>query len=121
MLAALLLYLLTSPQVICLAAHLAILFVLCLLANDALYRLRPPPAGLTGYYLMIALGGALGGAAVSLGAPLLFGGLYEYPLTVLALGRDSGVAAAKGYGGFWRNSKAAMKTLAGCGAGLLAE
>jgi hypothetical protein len=86
MLAALLLYLLTSPQVICLAAHLAILFVLCLLANDALYRLRPPPAGLTGYYLMIALGGALGGAAVSLGAPLLFGGLYEYPLTVLALG-----------------------------------
>lgn len=120
LLAALLLYLLTSPQVIYLAAHLAVLFVLCLLANDALYRLRPPPAGLTGYYLMIALGGALGGAAVSLGAPLLFGGLYEYPLTVLALGAVLAWMQRKELPGFWRNSTSAMKTVHAAGLGVLA-
>jgi hypothetical protein len=55
LLAALLLYLQTSPRVMYLAAHLVILFVLCLLANDALYA-AAAAGRLTAYYLVIALG-----------------------------------------------------------------
>lgn len=119
LLAALLLYLLTSPRVAYLAAHLAVLFVLCLLANDALYRLRPPPSRLTGYYLVIALGGALGGAAVSLGAPLAFSGLYEYPLTVLALGGVLAWLQRRDLAEFWRHSTGVMKSMRAAGLGIL--
>jgi hypothetical protein len=120
LLVAMLLYLFTSPRMMYLAAHLLVLFVFCLLANEELYRLRPAAAGLTGYYLAIALGGALGGAAVSLGAPLLFAGLYEYPLTVLALGGVLGWLRRGDLAEFWRRSTTGMKTLRAAGQGVLA-
>ena len=37
------------------------LFVCCMVCHGELYRLKPDPRHLTGYYLMIAAGGALGG------------------------------------------------------------
>src|SRR5208282_718268 len=37
------------------------LFICCMVCHGELYRLRPDPTHLTGYYLMIAAGGALGG------------------------------------------------------------
>jgi hypothetical protein len=42
-----------------------------------LYRLKPAPAQLTAFYLMIAAGGALGSLFVALAAPKLFTSLYE--------------------------------------------
>lgn len=51
-----------------------------LVAHARLAADRPPPAFLTGYFLLIALGGALGGIAAGLGAPLLLPGVYEYPI-----------------------------------------
>jgi hypothetical protein len=51
---------------------LLILFVCCMVCHGEVHRLRPPPAGLTGFYLAVAAGGALGGAFVSLLAPILF-------------------------------------------------
>jgi len=60
-------------------------FCLCLIANRQLYRLRPDPARLTDFYLAIAVGGVLGGALVSLVAPLVFSELMEYPVAVLAV------------------------------------
>jgi hypothetical protein len=60
-------------------------FCLSLVANKRLYRLRPEPAGLTGYYLVIAIGGFVGGMLVSLVAPLVFSHLAEYPIAVLVL------------------------------------
>lgn len=57
-------------------------FVVCWQAHAALFRLRPVPAGLTVYYLMLALGGALGSAVVTLVAPNLFPGLWELPLAL---------------------------------------
>ncbi len=60
-------------------------FLLCLVAHRALYGLRPHPAQLTHYYLWIALGGWVGGLLVSLLAPVLFSGLWEYPLAVLSI------------------------------------
>jgi len=48
------------------------LFLCCMACHGELYRLRPKPRHLTLYYLMIALGGALGGALVTFVAPRVF-------------------------------------------------
>src|SRR5262249_31088535 len=50
----------------------AALFVACMICHGELSRLKPHPKFLTSYYLMIAAGGAAGGVAVALLAPLLF-------------------------------------------------
>jgi spermidine synthase len=53
------------------------LFICCMVCHGELYRLKPDPRHLTGYYLMIAAGGALGGLFVAVAAPLLFNDYYE--------------------------------------------
>lgn len=53
------------------------LFVCCMFCHGELARLKPPPAHLTSFYLMCALGGVLGAAFVALIAPQLFSGYYE--------------------------------------------
>jgi SAM-dependent methyltransferase len=58
------------------------LFVFCLFCHGELARLRPDPARLTTFYLVIAAGGALGAIFVGLIAPLLFAATYEYPLAL---------------------------------------
>jgi spermidine synthase len=62
---------------------LILFFLICLVAHGTLYETRPPTDYLTHFYLVIAFGGWLGGAAVSLLAPLLFSGLYEYPILLV--------------------------------------
>ncbi len=64
--------------------YLVGLFVACMFFHGELARSRPAPRYLTRFYLMISLGGALGGMAVGLGAPRLFTGYYELPLALLA-------------------------------------
>ncbi len=56
----------------------AVLFFGCMVCHGELHRLKPPPDGLTGYYLMISAGGALGGLLAAVAAPLIFDGYYEY-------------------------------------------
>jgi spermidine synthase len=53
------------------------LFVCCMVCHGELYRLKPDPRHLTGYYLMIAAGGALGGFLVAVVAPLIFSDYFE--------------------------------------------
>ncbi len=53
------------------------LFVVCMFCHGELARDRPPPLQLTQFYLCVAAGGALGGAAVGLGAPALLPGYFE--------------------------------------------
>lgn len=53
------------------------LFICCMVCHGELYRLRPDPRHLTGFYLMIAAGGALGGLFVAVVAPLIFNDYYE--------------------------------------------
>ncbi|MCB9677578.1 MAG: fused MFS/spermidine synthase [Alphaproteobacteria bacterium] len=55
-------------------------FAVCWQVHAALYRAHPEPAGLTVYYLAIALGGWIGGLFVSLIAPNVFPGLWELPI-----------------------------------------
>jgi len=63
----------------------ATLFAACMVCHGELARSKPHPRYLTGFYLMLALGGALGGVMVGLIAPNVFDDLYELPLGMVAL------------------------------------
>jgi SAM-dependent methyltransferase len=52
-------------------------FVCCMFCHGELARLKPDPAHLTTFYLMCAVGGALGAVFVALVAPRVFSGYYE--------------------------------------------
>ena len=53
------------------------LFCACMFCHGELNRLRPDPRYLTRFYLMVALGGAVGAIMVGIGAPVLLPGLFE--------------------------------------------
>jgi hypothetical protein len=59
---------------------LAGLFAVCLFAHGELALLKPAPRYLTTFYLMLALGGALGSALVGIAAPLLTRAYLELPV-----------------------------------------
>jgi hypothetical protein len=61
------------------------LFVSCMVCHGELYRLRPDPRHLTGFYLLISAGGAAGGLFVA-AAPWFFRGYYELHTGVLLCG-----------------------------------
>jgi SAM-dependent methyltransferase len=63
----------------------ATLFAACMVCHGELVRSKPHPRHLTGFYLMLALGGAMGGVLVGLVAPAVFDDLYELPLAMFAL------------------------------------
>jgi hypothetical protein len=65
---------------------LALLFLVSVALHTGLYRLRPEPDRLTGFYLAMSFGGALGGVFSALVAPMLFDWTYEYPILILAAG-----------------------------------
>ncbi len=69
-----------------LGIYAAGLFVCCMVCHGELYRLRPEPSRLTGFYLMIAAGGALGGIFVAIIAPLIFKNYYELHWGLLLCG-----------------------------------
>ncbi len=60
-----------------------LLFVCCMICHGELVRLKPHPRHLTSFYLMISIGGAVGGIFVSLIAPYIFKGYWELPLGLL--------------------------------------
>ena len=73
-------------------AALALLFIASLSLHRRLYLARPDPSGLTAFYLLLAVGGAIGGMFVAIIAPLVFDWTYEFPLLALAA-----VALSAGY------------------------
>src|SRR5262249_40586765 len=71
------------------------LFVIALACHGGLNARRPGAAYLTQFYLIMSLGGVLGGAFNALLAPVIFDNVIEYPLMlIIALGL-LGVGAAK--------------------------
>ena len=61
------------------------LFICCMFCHGELARGKPAPRdGLAFFYLMVALGGALGGVFVGLIAPHVFATLLEFPIGVTA-------------------------------------
>ena len=61
------------------------LFVACMTAHGELARLRPAPSYLTGFYLSLSFGGALGGIFAGLVAPRIFSTLVEFPLALVLM------------------------------------
>ncbi len=64
--------------------YLAGLFVCCMFCHGELALLKPAPRYLTRYYLMISLGGALGGLLVGLVAPYVLTGYFELAIGLIA-------------------------------------
>ncbi len=96
---------------------LVLLFVVAVALHSCMYRLRPAPDRLTGFYLAMSVGGALGGVFAGLVAPVLFDWTYEYPLLILA----AGVLMSQAFlfpatGRLWRGEGQLLriKTLAAC-------
>jgi SAM-dependent methyltransferase len=54
------------------------LFVCCMFFHGELANLKPAPRYLTSFYLMVSLGGALGGVLVGFVAPRIFSTYYEF-------------------------------------------
>lgn len=59
------------------SVYLATLFVGCMVCHGEVYRLRPDARRLTGFYLSLSAGGAVGGIFVALLAPLIFPHYFE--------------------------------------------
>jgi hypothetical protein len=70
----------TEPLAVVLPAHLAAFFVAAMACHSELARLRPHPRHLTVYYLLVGLGGVIGGAFNTLLAPFVFKDWIEVPL-----------------------------------------
>jgi hypothetical protein len=66
--------------------YLVGLFAACMVCHGELARLKPDPAHLTRFYLMISLGGALGAVLVAIVAPLVLAGYFELGIALVALG-----------------------------------
>ncbi len=65
------------------ALHLLALFVVAMVCHGELANDRPAAAHLTEFFLLMSVGGVLGGLFNAMVAPLLFNTLAEYPLAML--------------------------------------
>jgi len=60
-----------------LGLYAVLLFACFMICHGELYRLRPNPSNLTLFYLMVSIGGAVGGIFVNFVAPAIFNGYWE--------------------------------------------
>ena len=58
-------------------------FSTAIICHRQLYEARPISSHLTEFYMLMSLGGVLGGLFVSLIAPLVFNSVFEYPLLLV--------------------------------------
>ncbi|MDR3507069.1 MAG: fused MFS/spermidine synthase [Caulobacteraceae bacterium] len=68
------------------ALQLLSFFLTALVCHQALAARRPPPERLTEFYLLMSLGGVIGGAFNAFLAPVLFHNVVEYPIVMIAAG-----------------------------------
>ncbi len=101
LIAAFALYLLGLAMWPVLLVQLSVFFAICIVAHGTLYELRPPVSLLTRFYLSSAFGGWIGGAFVSLVAPHVFRGLFEYPLALILFAALFWWQRDKAFTNFW--------------------
>ncbi|MGH9579736.1 MAG: hypothetical protein ACRD2R_01975 [Terriglobales bacterium] len=68
------------PAAVQIYVYCLTLFTGCLVCHGELGRMKPSAHHLTSFYLVVAAGGATGGAFTALVAPLVFPGYWEYHL-----------------------------------------
>jgi hypothetical protein len=61
------------------------LFVLCMFCHGELVTRKPHTQHLTRFYLMVSLGGAVGGLLGGIAAPLFFNYYWEFPIALFAV------------------------------------
>jgi hypothetical protein len=66
-----------------------------MVCHGELSRLKPHPRHLTGFYVIVSLGGAIGGLFVGLAAPNLFHAYYEFPIGLILCAAVAAVALAR--------------------------
>ncbi|OAB62389.1 hypothetical protein AY599_09065 [Leptolyngbya valderiana BDU 20041] len=71
-----------QPLLAVAGAHIAAFALAALLCHQRLASLRPHAGHLTEFYLLVALGGVLGGAFNALLAPMIFDRVLEYPMAI---------------------------------------
>jgi SAM-dependent methyltransferase len=64
------------------AIYTGALFVCCMVCHGELSRTKPAARYLTGFYLMVSVGGAIGGLFVAFLAPHIFNAFYEFPIAI---------------------------------------
>lgn len=67
-----------------LAAHLLLFFLVAMVCHGELARCRPDVSRLTEFYLLMSVGGMVGGLFNALVAPQVFNTVLEYPLAMCA-------------------------------------
>lgn len=72
------------PVLVIAGLHIAGYFVAAMMCHTLLAEDRPDPAHLTEYYLLMSVGGVLGGLLNAVVAPHLFNAIAEYPLMIVA-------------------------------------
>jgi hypothetical protein len=65
------------------ALHLVALLIVSMVCHGELARDRPAPKYLTEYFLLMSIGGVIGGLFNALFAPVAFNALIEYPLVMM--------------------------------------
>jgi hypothetical protein len=73
----------TEPAWFLILFHLLFLFVASVVCHGQLAEDRPDARRLAEYYLLLSLGGALGGLFNAVVAPLVFDSVVEYPLVIV--------------------------------------
>jgi hypothetical protein len=67
-------------------AYLVILFVICMVCHGELARSKPAASESTSFYLMVSVGGVFGGVLVTIVAPRIFSGYWEYHIALILCG-----------------------------------
>src|SRR5690242_8533248 len=110
----------TASFMMQLAAYSAALFAGCMVCHGEAACTRPRSESLTTFYLCIAMGGALGGIAVSLLAPRIFPNYWEYPLGILGCIAVVLGVSVRERSSWWYKGRASLALLILAGAALLA-
>jgi hypothetical protein len=76
--------------------NLGAFFVACMVCHGELARRQPHPSQLTVYFLMLAIGGALGGFFVGVVAPYFFNSNYELSIGIVLTGIVAACAVIPG-------------------------
>lgn len=80
------------PLAVSMVINLTAFFVACMVCHGELARLQPHPSHLTGYFLMLAVGGVVGGLFVGVIAPYWFNSNYELSVGILLTGLVTAIA-----------------------------